>query len=293
MYVKKFILASAMLLMIVGMPAAVLATTYSSSSYKVLDPVIDSAGGRRTSSSYILLDALGQNAIGLSNAASFTVKSGFLYFAAASSDSDDASSEAVAAALQSNVPMHILPLIRPLLPIPIPKLLTPEAAEELINKHLPCQNGARAEDLNCDNVVGLIDFSIFLYLGGEDQKNRRPNFADFNQDGAVNIQDLSRLFYAWNEILLTLNNSDAQMEFAGQNLDQNSDNAVGTRVGAIQGISAESGGSIAPQSLRLLGERQASIFQGVHWPKTSWSGIAALLASIITLRFVFMRFGLL
>lgn len=283
---KRIFLMCTLLLVIAGIPAAVFATTYSSSSFKVLDPVIDSVGGRKTSSSYILLDALGQNAIGLSNSSSFTVKSGFPYFSAPSSDSGGSSSEEPASTpSQSSVPIHILPLIRPLIPIPEP--LTPEEAEELIEEHLPCQNGARAEDLNCDNVVGLIDFSIFLYLSGEDQKNRRPNFADFNQDGAVDIRDLSRLFFAWSERLVSL---DSDSERGSSVASIAAENNTPNPIASAPALRSQ---EVVTQNNSASDDQTAAVARVVSLPRTSWSGIGALLVSIITLRFVFTRFGLL
>lgn len=61
-------------------PAFAFAATYSSASFQVLDPVISIGGGLSTSTSFSLHRSVGQPAIGLSNAAGWTVKGGFLYF---------------------------------------------------------------------------------------------------------------------------------------------------------------------------------------------------------------------
>ncbi|MDP2704475.1 MAG: hypothetical protein Q8P01_04660, partial [bacterium] len=54
-------------------------------------------------------------------------------------------------------------------------------------------------DLNCDGKVDIYDLSIFLYF----QAQPSPNPADFNDDLRVNLQDLSALFSAWTERVLT------------------------------------------------------------------------------------------
>ena len=47
-------------------------------------------------------------------------------------------------------------------------------------------------DLNKDDRVNLIDFSILLYWWGRENPS-----ADFNQDGLVNLTDFSIMLYYW------------------------------------------------------------------------------------------------
>ncbi|PJE64278.1 MAG: hypothetical protein COU90_03615 [Candidatus Ryanbacteria bacterium CG10_big_fil_rev_8_21_14_0_10_43_42] len=173
------------------LPFGVFATEYTSTNFQVLDPVLNTEAGRETSSNFILLESVGQNAIGTSSAASFILKSGFLYFPAPSSSSPSTDTSSPAPVDVSNVPIYILPFIRPLVPH-----ISPEEIEEIVEQ-LPCANGSIPEDLNCDGNVDLVDVSIFLYLAGDDQKYRTDNHADFNHDGAVTFADLSILFSQW------------------------------------------------------------------------------------------------
>lgn len=54
-------------------------------------------------------------------------------------------------------------------------------------------------DLNCDGKVGIQDLSIFLYLSPQPS----PNPADFNDDLKVDLRDMSTLFSAWTERVLS------------------------------------------------------------------------------------------
>ena len=55
--------------------------------------------------------------------------------------------------------------------------------------------GCRGADLNFDNRVNIVDFSILLYFWGQ----RKPAniCADINQDGIVDIVDFSIMMYWW------------------------------------------------------------------------------------------------
>ena len=56
------------------------AVVFTSSNFQILDPVIDVGDGRTTSINYILLQSLGQVALGTSTAFSFQLHPGFLAF---------------------------------------------------------------------------------------------------------------------------------------------------------------------------------------------------------------------
>jgi hypothetical protein len=63
-------------------PIESVAETFSSSNFKVLDPVINISGDRSTSANFILLQALGELGLGTSSATSFQITPGFLAFPA-------------------------------------------------------------------------------------------------------------------------------------------------------------------------------------------------------------------
>lgn len=67
------------------LPVFVLADVYSSTNFQVLDPVIDIGGGYSTSSSYSLLQSLGQYMLGTTTATNFSMQSGFLAYPVATS----------------------------------------------------------------------------------------------------------------------------------------------------------------------------------------------------------------
>ncbi len=47
-------------------------------------------------------------------------------------------------------------------------------------------------DLNCDNDINLVDFSILMYYWGTDSQA-----ADISLDGLVNLTDFSIMMYYW------------------------------------------------------------------------------------------------
>lgn len=62
----------------------VFATELQGTSFKIIDPVIDVAGGRVSSSRFQLIEAHGQTAIGEGTSSTYTLRAGFLYFPEAS-----------------------------------------------------------------------------------------------------------------------------------------------------------------------------------------------------------------
>lgn len=162
------------------LPKMVLAADYTSSSFKVIDPVID-AGGLigATSNSFQESGSLSQISIGTSSSAGFQLKSGFFYFPSVA-----AAAPAAAAAAGGNYSMYLESLVKlgilPLLPTGVK----------------PCDI---AFDLNCDGSIGLKDFSIFLAV----QNRPVPNPADFNKDNKIDFRDLSILLSGWTGRLLS------------------------------------------------------------------------------------------
>lgn len=58
----------------------------------------------------------------------------------------------------------------------------------------PCSGKAPA-DINCDDLVNLVDFSILLFFWRQSRPDN-PR-ADINQDGSVNLTDFSILLFNW------------------------------------------------------------------------------------------------
>lgn len=75
--IRKYLLFVMLILFL--FPAASFGDEFTSSNFKVLDPVISSAGFS-TSTSFQLLGTLAQIGTGTSTASSFNVSAGFLYF---------------------------------------------------------------------------------------------------------------------------------------------------------------------------------------------------------------------
>jgi hypothetical protein len=61
-----------------------------------------------------------------------------------------------------------------------------------VGKNVPEKGKCGMADLNCDNAVNLIDFSILLYNWGT-----ADTTADINKDGSVGLADFSIMMYYW------------------------------------------------------------------------------------------------
>jgi len=88
----------------------------------------------------------------------------------------------------------ILDLLKRFLPPLLPREIV-----ELFPPEIPVPCPYPRQDLNCDGRIDLQDLSIFLFLTPEPA----PNPADFNDDTKIDTRDLSSLFFAWTERLLT------------------------------------------------------------------------------------------
>lgn len=161
---------------------SVLATDYTSSSFKVLDPVFQTGGGgEMTSASFKLIGSVGQIAVGTSSASSFKVCSGFLCYPAPSAAAAKEAAAAAVAVSHGGILESLLEAFNLRVPVISVK---------------PCASKA---DFNCDRKVGLADLSIFLYFAPRSV----PNPVDLNNDGVVDTKDFSMLLSSWNEKLLT------------------------------------------------------------------------------------------
>jgi hypothetical protein len=61
-----------------------------------------------------------------------------------------------------------------------------------VGKNVPVKGKCGIGDLNCDNAVNLVDFSILLYNWGTSDAT-----ADVNKDGNVGLADFSIMMYYW------------------------------------------------------------------------------------------------
>src|SRR3989344_7523980 len=146
---RKLIFFSILITVAFLLSKTVLATEFTSGSFKVIDPVINIGGiSGATSSSFQESGGLSQIAIGTSSSANFNLKSGFFYFPQASVAAVQAAAEVAAGNFSS-----YLESLAKSLPVQLP-----------IKKIKPCNI---AFDFNCDNKVNVKDFSIFLALDGK------------------------------------------------------------------------------------------------------------------------------
>jgi len=161
------------------------ADEFTSSDFKILEPVISPAG-YSTSSSYILVSTVSQIAIGTSTSASFEARSGFLYFPAPSSASTPTPTPTPAPAPVGGG--GILGMVGLLFGLPTTVPLP----------HLPIQiSRCGISDFNCDEATDLADISSFLFLISYAPEG---NPADVNSDGVINLADASIVFSGWTGI---------------------------------------------------------------------------------------------
>ena len=165
-------------------PLSLRATEFTSSNFKLLDPVLRS-GGFSSSNSFRLQGSLGQLGIGFSESGSFEVKGGSLYFAA----------PAAATPSPTPTPSSSAGGGGPIL----------EIFKKIIGLITPCSHS----DLNCDGLVNIYDAGILFYWWNKPLV--QPNFAsalasilglgrpspDRNGDKEVDIFDLSILLSDW------------------------------------------------------------------------------------------------
>lgn len=148
-------------------PFILRATEFSSTNFKVLDPVIQPGAGFSTSTNFQLRNLLGQPAIGISTATSFSVKSGFLYF----------------------------PELTTLVVATSPVVIVAGGGGGIMFK-LPLKIKAiGASDFNFDGKINVIDLSIMLFYYGE--SGSEIERYDLSGDGTIDFIDFSILFYYW------------------------------------------------------------------------------------------------
>lgn len=161
------------ILAFIGTVSVALATDYTSTNFKVQDPVIEELGGYSTSSSFGLWGLIPYISPRNSSATNFTLLPGFLNFPGAVASSSPTSTTPSGGG-GGGAP--IAPPSEPRPPIP---------AEV-------CQY----VDFNHDGWVDFIDFSIMLYYF--DKEGSVIGTYDLNSDGALDLIDISIFMYYWN-----------------------------------------------------------------------------------------------
>lgn len=184
-FLTILLLSAVFFVLPIGVPIAS-ATTYTSSSFQVIDPVISDGGGRSTSVTYQLERSVAQPAIGISNSLGFTIKAGFLYFSALTPTPTPTPTASVTPTPPGGggPPSFIGPVTLPPIYLPPPGGLP-----------IPVTKCGIA-DFNCDGKIDIADLSAYLYLTGYSPQS---NPADLNQDGNISLADASILFYYWTE----------------------------------------------------------------------------------------------
>lgn len=150
-----------LVLLLAGVSA--FAAEYRSPSFIVKDPVVVPGAGFATSSGFQLWSVIGEPAIGLSDAASFILKGGFLYFPAPST--------------ATTTPPVVLP---------------PGGSS---GRDLLRTITIEYRDFNDDGVWDIIDLSILLFHYG--RSGAAIARYDLNGNGTVDFPDISILFYYW------------------------------------------------------------------------------------------------
>ena len=155
------------------------ATEFTSPSFKILDPVIDTGGtANSTSSSFQQLGSIGEISVGRSTSSSFELRAGFLFFPAPSGE--------VATPVDTSISVSGSGGIIP-----------PGILRRLLRRPF-------CADINGDGLVGLTDVSVMFFawhpaeraLAGLILKDHRP---DCNDDNLVDIVDLSIVLFWWDE----------------------------------------------------------------------------------------------
>lgn len=164
------------LLGLVGLaPIIVGATDYSSTNFKVNNPVINELGGLSTSTSFQLWSNVPYFESRTTTSTSYTNNPEFLNL--------DSTTTATSTSVSST------PLAGgstgPYLPLP-PKS-KPPVGEKIRKK----------ADFNNDGRVDIVDFSILLYYF--DKEREQIERFDLNSDGRIDIVDISIFMYYWDD----------------------------------------------------------------------------------------------
>ncbi len=180
---RKLIFFLVFIGMVFSLQEAVLAVNYTSDNFKIVDPMVNYGGVVNSSSdNFKLIAELSESAVGSSSNGTFNLNSGSLFFSVGAST--PTAGPAVSPA-NGNYSSYLDSLNK----LGIFPLLPTEAK--------PC---SIIFDLNCDGIVSLKDFSIFLAVQNRPASN---NPADFNKDNKVDVKDLSILLSEWTGKLLS------------------------------------------------------------------------------------------
>jgi hypothetical protein len=155
------------------------ATEYSSTNFKVSNPVIEELGGRSTSASFQLIGSIPFISPVRTTSTSYINIPGFLGYPGTSTSASSSTSTSFGSFSWVGGPSGSS--TDPVLPSkPKPK---------------PTTEIRKRVDFNRDGRVDFIDFSILLYYFDKDGERIIP--FDLSDDGTVDVVDLSIFMYYW------------------------------------------------------------------------------------------------
>jgi hypothetical protein len=169
----RFLIALSLLLVLL-VPASSLATDYTSTNFKVKDPVVEELGGYATSSNFGLLGSIPYISPRRTTSTTFINQPGFLGFPAATTTTTSTTPSPPTGGGGGGI--YYPPSYKPKDIPNIPKL-------------------KKTVDFNHDGFVNFIDFSILLYYF--DKTGDSIWATDLNDDLVVDLTDVSIFMYYW------------------------------------------------------------------------------------------------
>lgn len=162
------------LICLIGLPLISFATDYSSTNFKVNNPVIEELGGFSTSTSFQLIGTIPYISSGRSTSTSYGNNPGFLGYSGAATSTATSSTSTPPGAFGGGGA-----------PPPGPGKPKPKPDEKI----------KKTVDFNHDGRVDFIDFSILLYYFDKQGSVIIP--FDLNDDDIVDVVDISIFMYYW------------------------------------------------------------------------------------------------
>ena len=178
---RAAILSFALCSLLFAAPLA-LATDYSSTNFKVTNPVIEELGGFSTSTNFQLIGSIPYIAPVRSTSTSYGNNPGFLGYPSSTASTTASSTPSSTSA----TPPGSFGGGAGETPVP------PEPGKP---KPKPDEKVRKRVDFNRDGRVDFIDFSILLYYFDKQGSIIVP--FDLNDDGVVDVVDISIFMYYW------------------------------------------------------------------------------------------------
>jgi hypothetical protein len=178
MYRSRILVVAALFVALVLSPSLSLATNFSSTNFKVNNPVINELGGLATSTSFQLRGSIPYIEPRRSSSTTYINVPDFLGFPSSTASSSSSSTPSTSAAIGSFIDASEIERVDSAKPKPRP--------DEKIKKRV---------DFNHDGIVDFIDFSILLYYFDKTGAIIVP--FDLNDDDVVDVVDISIFMYYW------------------------------------------------------------------------------------------------